>query len=191
MDGAFQVERGGELGALFVDRVLLDERGMAADLAQPGQSLKDGEAALAQRILAIGGDDHLLCAGELVAIQLVLHAAHFAEQIFFGARWQFARHLALGAAQNEGAQACRQALRGALVLAPVEVLVEVTAVAQGARCGEAHEAPQIEKAVFQRRAGEHEAVVRAEFARSLGGLAVRVFDLLPFVENGGQEVDVF
>jgi len=184
-----EVQRGGQLGAFLACGLGLDQTWVAADLAQAGQGLQQGEAAALQRVLAHGGDDHVLRVSQLVAIHLLLHAAHFAEHVFLGARWQFLGHLALGAAQDEGPQSGRQALRGLLVLAAVEVLLEVAALAQRARGGEGHEAPQIQQAVLHRRAGEHQAVMRHQFARSDRSLAVRVLDLLALIQDRGDPGD--
>ena len=52
---------------------------------------------------------------------------------------------------------------------------------------EIHDAPQIEQAIFQRRAGEREAVLGFQLLHRLRDLRAGVLDELRFVENHGAE----
>ena len=163
---------------------------MAADLAQAGDGLEDGEAALRQSVGAGGGEQHVLRLRELLAVEFLLQLAHFAEHVLLRAGRKFARDLALGAAHDEGAQPRGQPLPGTLVLAAVEMFLKIGAVAQGTGRGEAHQAPQVEQPVFQRRAGQHQAVLRVDQPRGLRHLGVGILDLLALVEDGGEPVDL-
>ena len=60
-------------------------------------------------------------------------------------------------------------------------------VAQIARLDEIHDAPQVEQAVFERRAGEGQAMVGFQLFDRLRDLRARVLDELGFVENHGPE----
>ncbi|MNN56221.1 hypothetical protein D3C81_1711380 [compost metagenome] len=57
--------------------------------------------------------------------------------------------------------------------------------------------PQLAQVVFQRRAAEAQALTRIQFARGLGGFAVRILDVLRFIQYQhmqrllGQTFDVF
>ena len=61
--------------------------------------------------------------------------------------------------------------------------VEMLLVAEVAGLYEIHDAPQIEQPVFQRRAGEREALVGLDLLHGLRDLRVRVLDELRFVEH--------
>ncbi len=52
---------------------------------------------------------------------------------------------------------------------------------------EIHDAPQIEQAIFQRRAGEREALIGFQLLHRLRDLRRRVLDELRFVENDRAE----
>ncbi len=60
-------------------------------------------------------------------------------------------------------------------------------IAEIARLHEVHNAPQIEQAIFQGRAGEGEADFAGKLLHRLGDLRAGVFDELRFVENNGVE----
>src|SRR4051794_20593971 len=163
---------------------------MAADLTQARDGLQNGKAALREQIATGSGENHVLRLREVIAIQLLLQAAELAQQVLLRAWRKFARDLAFGAAQDKGTQPRAQALSGAVVLATIKVPLEVGPIAEGAGCGEGHQAPQVEQTILQRGAGEHESVLGAQLTRGLGNFRVWILNLLAFVENGREPVDL-
>ena len=61
--------------------------------------------------------------------------------------------------------------------------------AQITRLNEIHDAPEVEQAVFQRRAGQREALVGAKLFDRLGDLRGGVFNELSLVEDDGAELE--
>ena len=61
--------------------------------------------------------------------------------------------------------------------------------AEVAGLDEIHDAPQVEQAVFERRAGQSEALIGAELFDRLSDLGGGIFDELGLVENDGAELE--
>ena len=184
-----QVEEGVELGALLVAVFRVDETGVTADLPQTHEALEDDEAVLAEAFVVLDPEKDLLDALEFGAVELLLGVLHFAEDVLLDLGWQVEGDFALGAAQEEGTEAGGEARLGMAVLPLVEIVAEVFPVAEDAGHREAHEAPDVEETVFDRRPGEDEAVAAGKGPRRLGRLGVGILDLLAFVEDHAEPVD--
>ncbi|MNF55239.1 hypothetical protein D3C84_366940 [compost metagenome] len=100
---------------------------------------------------------------------------------------QLARHLLLGAAQDEGFESpaqVRQALLVGLLLDRGAVVAgEARCVAEPAGHEEVEQRPEFAQVVFQRRAGQAQALPGLQLAGGQRGLAARILDVLRFVEN--------
>ncbi len=123
-----ELHEGVELGAFLVVGTGLHERRVAADLPQAGDGLEDGEAALVQHLRTGGGEDHVLGLGELARGRVFPEPGQLAEHVLLCARRQFTRDLVRSVRRRmKGRSTGAEALRGAVVLAAVEVFLEVSA----------------------------------------------------------------
>lgn len=109
-----------------------------------------------------------------------------------GLGWQLARHLFLGATQQEGPHPGGEVVEALGVTLALDgravVLVEALLVAQPAGHQEMEDRPQLAQIVFHWRTGQAQALVGVQFASSLGGLAGTALDVLRFVQH--QQVPV-
>ena len=111
-----------------------------------------------------------------------MFAVEIDEDDVFGARRQLGGDLGLGAAQHEVADAAAETSSGGRVFGGI-LAAETGLGAEEAGLRKGEEAPEIKETIFDRRAGERDAVRGGDGARDGGGLARRVFDELSFVEN--------
>ena len=100
--------------------------------------------------------------------------------------------LALEAAQEEGTQLGRESAagnleRGGIGPSGFVLLEEVGLAAKVARLHEVHDAPQVEQAVLQGRAGEGQALVDVQLFHRLSDLGRGVLDKLGLVQDHGAE----
>ena len=177
-------EQGVEFGAGHLAVGAGDEGGMAADLAEAEEAREDVEA---HGVEGSGGfDAEQLGAGafQLGVVKGALFAVQVDEDDVLGARRELGGDLGLGAAQHEVTDAAAQAGgRGGVfdrILAP-----EAGLAAEETGLREGEQAPKIEEPVFNRRAGEGDAVRGGDGAGDGGRLARGVFDELGFVEDDG------
>jgi hypothetical protein len=158
-------------------------------LPQAHEALEDGEGVLLHRLVGVESQQRFLNALELVFVELHLDAFHLRVNLFFGPWRKVLGDLELGAAEQERPEARGEAALAERVLALVEAFLEIRAAAEHAGHGEGHQRPHVEQAVFDRRSGEDQAVLGIQLAGALGGLGVRVLDLLAFVKDGGEPLD--
>jgi hypothetical protein len=120
-------------------------------------------------------------------VEVALRFAEFDVLDDLALRRQLRGHLLLGAAQQEGADARGQVRQACLVAVALDgravVLGELAGVAEPAGQQEVEQRPEFAQVVFQRRAGQAQAVPRVQLARGLGGLGPGVLDVLRLVED--------
>ena len=162
------------------------EVGVAAGLPQAREQREEAE-----RLLAHGGADVVAEAHEALAADArifgALQVGERAEQLHLDLGRQLLRDLVLRAAQDERRELLPQAREGAGAVG-AEHGLEGLPGAQQAGQQVAEDRPQVELAVLQRRAGEHEAVLRPDGERGVRDLGVGVLDELPLVEHRVAEL---
>ncbi|MNS87783.1 hypothetical protein D3C72_1217380 [compost metagenome] len=125
-------------------------------------------------------------------IQVALRPRQFHLAHHLRLRRQLLGDIVLRAAQQEGLDAAVQqhaAQRVVLALDRMaELRIERLLVAQQARQQEVELRPQFSQVIFQRRAGQAQAVARAQQARALRRLAARILDVVRFVEDDQVEI---
>ena len=126
----------------------------------------------ASSFCVLTAEEQLLRALELRVVERFLLAFDFAEQVFLDAVGQVLGDLGLGAAQEEGAHAGGQALAAQGIGLAVVSARERGAMTEHPGHGEAHEAPQIEQAVLDGRAGEDQPMFGVQGAGEAGGLRI-------------------
>ena len=171
-----------ELGARQIAMRGVDERGMAANLAQAEEARKDVEAHGGERVRRIDAEELGARALEFGIVERALLALELDDKIVLGARRQLGCGLGLGATEEEVAHAAVQARVGlGIDVGVVPAKCRLRPEQTGLRKRE--EAPQIREAILDRRAGEDEAMLAREAARDGRDLAARVLDELAFVED--------
>ena len=110
-------------------------------------------------------------------------ALELANQIFLGTFRQVAGHFAFGAPDDERTDASRKSPARQRVRSLVEVPRKRRFLAQHSRHAKVHDAPEIEQPVFDRRAAEGQSMVGAQERGALGGLRLRILDVLRFVQD--------
>jgi len=178
------LEEGVEFGAGDLAVGAGNEGGMAADLAEAEEAREDVEA---HGVEGAGGfDTEELGAGalEFGVVKGALFAVEIDEDDVFGARRELGGDLCLRAAQHEVADAAAEAGGGGGILDGI-LAAEAGLAAEETGLGEGEEAPEIEQAVLDGRAGEGDAVERGNRAGDGSGLARGVLDELGFVEDYG------
>ncbi len=168
-----------------------DQRRVAADLAQPRQRREDRDLVLAH---ATGRRRHLVNQGaaalELGEVELPLLLCQLAVASFFDALRQIGGDLALHAPQEHRPQlGGQQRADVRRRVGPVEARAELRPAAQIPGVHERHDAPQIEGAVLERRAGQRQPMAGAQRERRAAHDGVGVLDVLRFVENRRAQVD--
>jgi hypothetical protein len=184
----FRRSRGGsEPARCFADgsfgRFDADEAGIAADLAEAKQGLKDVEALGVEIAVIFYAEEQGARAFEFGVVKSALGAGEVDFEVLLDARGEVAGDLIFCAAEEEVFDALGEAGAGGRVGLVVVEPAEGGLAAEEAGLGEGEEAPEIEEAILHGRAGEDEAVRGAEGAGSLGGGASGVFDVLAFVED--------
>ena len=188
-----------DLGQLFHQQVELaafgdgrveprQQIGVAASLAQARQQGEEAEGPFAHgRADVVAKARQALTADARVF--RALQVGQRAEQVHLNLGRQFLGDLVLRAAEDKRRQLLAQAIeRAGAVLA--EHGFERLPRAEQAGQQVAEHRPQVQLAVFQRRAREHEAMARPDGKRGVGDLRVRVLDELPLVEHGVAELDL-
>ena len=122
---------------------------------------------------------------EFGVVKSALGAGEVDFEVLLDARGEVAGDLIFCAAEEEVFDALGEAGAGGRVGLVVVQPAEGGLAAEEAGLREGEETPKIEEAVFERRAGEDEAVGGAESAGGLGGGAGGVFYILGFVEDDG------
>ena len=168
------------------------ERGMAADLAQARELGEDRDLPALQALhVHRHGRDHVARLAHLGQVQLALQGLQVAIEALFDALGKVARDLALQAPHEHRPHARREQATherwriGALVATP-----ELLLGAEQAGVHERHDAPQVERAVLERRAGERQAMPRTQLARGLTDRRHRVLDVLRLVQHGRAQFDL-
>src|SRR6266404_5054579 len=129
---------------------------------------------LGQFLLGLDTEQELLGALQLSAVKSLLFALDLAKKILLDAVGQILGHLRFGSAEEEGAHARGQApARQGIALGIIEP-AKLSAAAQDAGHGESHQAPEVEQAVFDRRARQHQAVLGSQRASNLRGLRIGI-----------------
>ena len=149
---------------------------------------------LLRPLLGDGLHDLVAAAAQFGQIKFALLVAELAIAALLDAVGQILGDVLLQAAQQQRAQLGREpaagdALGGFGVLAAARLvgLEEMFLVAEVAGLDEIHDAPQIEQPVFQRRAGEREAVLGLQLLDRLRDLRAGVLDELRLVQNHRAE----
>ena len=161
------------------------ERGMAANLAQAGERGEDVHARLAGRRVERG--KRLAAALQFREVELALALGELAIDALLDAVGQILRDLLFQAAQHDRPHAAGEQRARGLRGAAIVLLEEFAAVGQVAGMDEFHDAPEIEQAVFQRRAGERELVLGLQRLGRARDHRLGVLDVLRLVENDGAE----
>ena len=165
---------------------------VAADLAQAQQGIEDQQLAATDALAGDLGADTFVQQQAQVFVAFALRCAEFDQLDDLGLGRQLAGDPLLGAAQHEGSDPClerRQALHIAFALHGDAIgLLEAFLVAQPAGHQEVELRPEFAQVIFQRRAGQAEAMAGAQVARRLGGLGGGILDRLGFVEHLQVEV---
>ena len=162
---------------------------MAADLAQPREGGQHVHLALVEALLGHGLHDLLAAAAQFGQVELALLVAQLAVAALLDAVGQILRDVLLQPAQQQRAQLGREPAPGdalgrfGILAARLVGLGEMLLVAEVAGLDEIHDAPQIEQAVLQRRAGERQAVLGLQLLDRLGDLRAGVLDELRLVQD--------
>jgi len=176
------LEQGVELGAGEFAVGLVDERGVAANLAEAEEAGENVETYGVECAVGLEAEEHGAGALELGIVEFALAAFEFDHDFIFGARRQIGGDLAFRAAEHEVTRTATEAFGGGGIFVGMES-AERGLGAEEAGLGEGENAPEIEEAVLDGRAGEREAVGGGESARVDGGLAGGIFNVLRFVED--------
>ena len=166
-----------------------DEARMTTDLAQAQERGEKMELLLGEFFLGFDAQEELLGALEFGAVEGLLFAFDFAEEVFFDAVGQIPGDLTLGAAQEEGPDARGQAAAGKGIAFGVVEFGKLGAAAEDAGHGKGHEAPEVAEAILDGGAAQDQAMVGVQSAGDLRGLGAGIFDVLAFVENEGLPLD--
>ena len=174
--------------------VVADQLRMAANLAQARERGQHMNLALVEAFFGDGLHDLFAAAAQFGQIKFPLLFAQFAIAPLLDAVRQIFGDVLLQAAQHErtqlgGKAAARDALRdlGVFAAAARRSRVKCSCVAEITRLDEIHDAPQIEQPIFQRRAGQRQALLGLQLLDRLRDLRAGVFDELRFVENHRAE----
>src|SRR5262245_54273723 len=114
---------------------------MTANLAEAQERREEVELLTGEFLLRLNGQQFLLGAFKLGAVQGFLFALDFAEKVFLDAVGQVAGDLALGAAQEEWPNAGGKAPAGEGISLGIVEAGELGAAAENAGHGKGHEAP--------------------------------------------------
>ncbi|MNM56734.1 hypothetical protein D3C81_679110 [compost metagenome] len=187
-----QVEQLGRTGRLLLRRQGFHQARVAAHLPQLQQRFEDDDLA-ARHALLVDFLAHFLIHRQAHGfVQVALRPRQFHLAHHLRLRRQFLGHVIFRAAQQERLDAAvQQHAAQRVVLAfdrMAELGVEGFLVAQQARQQEVELRPQFAQVVFQRRAGQTQAVARAQQARALRRLAARILDVVRFVEDDQVEI---
>ena len=167
---------------------------MAANLAQARERGEHVNLALVEPFSRDGLHDLLAAAAQFGQVKFALRFAQFAIAALLDAIGQILGDMFFQAAQQQRAQlggkpAAGDALGGIGVLfaAGLVGFGEMFLGAEVAGLDEINDAPEIEQAIFQRRAGQGEALLGFQLLDRLGHLRARVLDELRFVEDDRAE----
>ena len=168
----------------------LHQARVAADLAQLQKRVEDGDLR-AVKTLALQHALHLRIRRDTHAfIQLTLLAKQLHATDDLGLGRQLAGHVGLAPAHDERPHARGQQLGAQRLAIGFDRLTpdahEAARIAQKARHQPVEVRPQLAEMVFQRRAGDAQAVARIQAAQRAGGAAAGVLHHLRFVQD--QEV---
>ena len=111
----------------------------------------------------------------------------FTIEPFFDTVRQILRDLLFQAAQHDGPHPAGEKRARGLRGAAIVLLQELAAIGQVTGMDKFHDAPKIEQAIFERRAGQRELVIGLERLRRAGDHRLGIFDVLRLVENDGAE----
>jgi hypothetical protein len=159
---------------------------VTANLAQPQQRPENMKALLVELTVGLEAEDELARTFEFGVVKGFLLAFHFTQQILLHAVGQILFHLRLGAAQQKRPHARGEAAAGKGIVLAVEAAEKMRLIAQRAGHGKCEDAPQIEQAVFNRRAGQREAMLGLQHAGGLRGLRTWILNVLCFIQNCRQ-----
>ena len=118
-----------------------------------------------------------------------LHVGHRADEVHLDLLRQFLRDLVLRAPQDKGRQLGPQAAHQRAVAIVVQHGFERSPRSEEARQEEAEDAPEIELAVFERRARQDQPMARADREAGLRDLGVGILDELALVQHRVAEFD--
>ncbi|CAM3076351.1 hypothetical protein RAHE111665_14065 [Rariglobus hedericola] len=160
--------------------------GIAAHLAQACEQREE-----AKGLLTHGRTDVVTEAVETLGANArvfgALHIGERAQQVDLDLLWKLGGDGVFGAAQDERRELRAEAIQRAGAVG-VERSLKRDARAEQSGKQETEDRPQIELAVFQRRAGEHDPMAGADRETRLRDLRIGVLDELAFVEHGVTEL---
>ena len=166
---------------------------MAANLAQPREGGQHVNLALVEALLGHGLHHLLAAAAQFGQVELALLVAQLAVAALLDAVGQILGHVLLEPAQQQRAQLGREPPAGdalgrfGVLAARLVGLGELLLVAEVAGLDEIDDAPQVEQAVLQRRAGQRQAVLGLQLLDRLRHLRAGVLDELRLVQNHRAE----
>ena len=160
---------------------------IAADLPEAGEQREEAEGFFAQRHRDVLAEPRQALRAD-AGILSALHLRERAEQVHLHLGRELLGHLVFGAAQDERRHLLAQPFHRALAVLD-EGRLEGRTRAEQAGQQVAEDGPQVQLAVLQRRAREHEAVLRLDGEARLRHLRVGVLDELALVEDGVAEHD--
>ena len=177
------------------DVVEFEQAQVAADLAQAQQGVEDDHAAAGQALRAHGLDDLAAARLEQFAVNSLLIRRSVRRTT--PAPVSPGRSVAtsrLSRRSMKRPQPAREPRLGCVALFARDrnfvTLAEILRRAQVTGHEEIEDGPEIEHRIFQRRAGEDQAMPRPDRFHRLRVLGLAILDVLGFVEDHGVELDL-